>query len=1022
MRAVIRRIVVLGVVGVWTSHDRAGAGDSLPGESELAVLRSTMERALESDRTATLLPEGIAQYFEFPPVEPGASSLLRESPALTVERLTVPAGVRDGPAAWDTLRRLLGWCGPGRRVDVEFLGARPVWAELVELETRLVAVGEVEGERRTCEVLALLKRTGESVTALTPLRILRARSARQFTAAARLGTTAPQELGWSPSLGRASRLEGRGRAGGGAFLLHDVDGDGAVDLWLAGNDGLAHRLFLGLEGEDRAADFGLDRRELVLDARFADLDGDGVAELLLAGEALIVLHRSRLDQPYEALLDPIHPPVRSAVFTAVRAGDYDSDGLRDLLLLTHLQDPRQPLRALPQPLMQPRNGPGAMVLRQRPNPDGPQFQPHRADWLPPAGTLAADARVVAHAGGDRALVLADGASWRDVDAGEMPYDIELVRPVLRGRVIVDHDLDGDGDPEQWLGVATDAYAARAHRRVMERGGIAVRLLRDVESSFRGPWFVDELGPLQPLEFSGGMSDPGPVTAALSVDLDGDGRAELCVGTGRATLPAECWDEFFAVAQEQNGPDEWRAWWERRIDEGTRAGGAVDRCYVALGDGEFLDVAWLWGLDTLGEVVSLAALDRDGDGDRDLLVRDCENAGVVWWRNDLDTPVPSEGMQPTGTESSAWSLPVEPVPVPPTLAAAIPAADPANNFQVRLVRASAAGAMVDGVVELAWDSPIGHFLRAVAASELEVGTLGDEEWRFWLNAERQVVALGAGVGDPQFLPALASSYAGIARTEIWRRRMVAIARDVGANHALELAEAVVEEDPVARSVAPIAARLAFAEGDLALTRVWCERVPPGHPDRAHTQTLLGRTLLAQRELERARAALAIAERLRPADAEVVRWLGEALWRLGEVDRSESLLHRAFYLGATDPDFLERFAEARLATGYARHAAQLCRELEQQRPGRRSLQLLRARAERTAGDLEAAGEALDALDATGADDPFVQIERVFLDLDQGDHAAAASRLGGLDPSALDEPGLRPLFDAAQARLRELSGDAP
>lgn len=122
------------------------------------------------------------------------------------------------------------------------------------------------------------------------------------------------------------------RAGGGG-VLSDLDGDGDLDLLLTAPFG--HAVLLANEGDRfvaRDSGAGIEELDSLVDARAADLDSDGLPDLLVAAGQSVRLYRnlgaSFVEAPALATFEPEVRPVATSV------ADVDGDWHPDVYVLT----------------------------------------------------------------------------------------------------------------------------------------------------------------------------------------------------------------------------------------------------------------------------------------------------------------------------------------------------------------------------------------------------------------------------------------------------------------------------------------------------------------------------------------------------------------------------------------------------------------------------------------------------------------------------------------------------------------
>ncbi len=339
----------------------------------------------------------------------------------------------------------------------------------------------------------------------------------------------------------------------GPMALGDADGDGRLDLFvgahrLPGRYPLApgSRILKDREGTlapDPEASRPFGGAGMVSSALFTHLDGDGLADLVLAGEwAPLRLYRQR-----EGRLEPWDPPVRPhgvplsrlpGLFNSVASGDFDGDGRLDLAAGNMGRNTAWPRRRLyyqarpsgTLPLLEAyysRERDAWLPVHERDRLAG-SFPALRGRWkthrdyagetmeslleehLPPMEFLEArlaDSVVLLHRGDHylmRPLPLeAQFAPVFGLDAG---------------------DVDGDGDID--IALAQNLWSASSIYGRQDAGS-ALILLNDGRGRFHA---------LPPSR--SGVASRGQGRGLALCDFDGDGRLDLAAGQHRG--PTRLW--------------------------------------------------------------------------------------------------------------------------------------------------------------------------------------------------------------------------------------------------------------------------------------------------------------------------------------------------------------------------------------------------------------------------------------------------------------------------------------------------
>ncbi len=476
------------------------------------------------------------------------------------------------------------------------------------------------------------------------------------------------------------------RRGGYALAVADMDHDGRSDV-LVGNWGPV-QLFrnTGERFEDVTAKSGLQGETLVKSAAFADLDGDKLSDIVLVrfvdsaeapsegsdpnegrpGAGDVVVYRNLGDGRFERKGDVL---MRNHVYDRampLAIADFDGNGTLDLYV----------------------GFPGARdFTNDLSNSGGSKDKLHQGLWLndgkwgfiekPAALTGTAPDAIFPHAvlatdfTGDarpELLVVDDSGHpsplYRNDGKGnlaQIPKDQSLdVAAWAMGASAADFDGDGANDLvmtsimlggglrlEQWM-----ASQASVPEVVKLKNNLATRgmfLLRN-----------DGRGKFEDVTAQSGLAWAGAAPAGAEwFDYDNDGRLDLYVANGLWTGGEEDAEPFFNLIVHDRtyrekhltdlamslpgvtGPAANPVLQILREFRGTLAdpkapptsdkptlslaGHQRNRLFRNNGDGTFTDVAWLENADRIEDGYVMAPADLDGDGDQDLVLRNCDPA-------------------------------------------------------------------------------------------------------------------------------------------------------------------------------------------------------------------------------------------------------------------------------------------------------------------------------------------------------------------------------------------------------------
>jgi hypothetical protein len=426
------------------------------------------------------------------------------------------------------------------------------------------------------------------------------------------------------------------------MAVGDVDADGWEDVYVSQLGGQPNRLLMRGEGGavvDGAAAAGVDFLDTTRGALLVDLDGDGWLDLVVAKGADVALcwndGRGRFGER-RALVGPDDTkgkPGRAPIYS-ISAGDGDGDGDLDLFCCRYPSGGMS--GAVPSPYHEAGNGARNLYWR---NEGGRGFVECAAE-VGLGGELRftymalfedfdgdgdQDLYVVNDYGTNQ-LYRSEGGRFVNV-AGESGASDAAAG---MGLSVADCDLDGE----------LDLYVSNMHTpvgmRIVEME--AFRAGRGDLDAYRKHAQGNALlfgrggGVFADRGVTAGVAAGGWSWGALFADWNGDGWPDLYVPNGFASgereedLTSLFWRELAGGSPEVGEATgrylaAWQAVGHLSQWEGySWAGNERNAAYLNVGEGEFVDVSFAAGVDFLDDGRVASALDWDGDGNLDLLLR------------------------------------------------------------------------------------------------------------------------------------------------------------------------------------------------------------------------------------------------------------------------------------------------------------------------------------------------------------------------------------------------------------------
>ncbi len=470
---------------------------------------------------------------------------------------------------------------------------------------------------------------------------------------------------WLARLDPATGIDIYGNQG---VAVGDADGDGLDEIYVCQPAGLPNRLFRwrNQKLEEFSAAAGVDLLDDSASALFLDLRNLGRQDLVVLRGAGPVLYLNDGQGHFTLAPDAfrfVTPP--QGAFTGMAAADYDRDGHLDLYLCTYSFFQSEAQFRYPVPYFDAQNGPANFLMRNRLAKDGffedvttavgmnqnnnrYSFAPAWADY----DGSGWPSLYVANDFGRNNLYRNEGGKFRDVAA---EAGVEDIGP---GMSACWFDENGDGRPDLYV---ANMFTA-AGQQVIKSKSFPYPLNEAWRGHTKGNSFYRNLGDGK---FSSEAAQLGIEMgrwgwSADAIDFDNDGQAELFLTCGMLTadkspdLMGFFWRQVVArtpgtataSASYENG---WNAI-NQFIREGfSWNGNEPNLLYVK--HGEAYRPSPDSGLNFAADSRAFAALDLDGDGCLDLVVKSRLGPQLRVFQNRCGQARPRIGLRLVGTKSN-----------------------------------------------------------------------------------------------------------------------------------------------------------------------------------------------------------------------------------------------------------------------------------------------------------------------------------------------------------------------------------
>ena len=419
------------------------------------------------------------------------------------------------------------------------------------------------------------------------------------------------------------------------MAVGDVDGDGWEDVYLSQLGSQPNRLLVRGEGgavKDATVAAQVGFLDTTRGALFVDLDGDAHLDLALAKGAEVALCWNDGKGGF-ADRRPLDGPGKSPIYS-ISAGDGDDDG--DLDLFCSRYPHADVSGGVPSPYHEAKNGVRNLYWR---NEGGRSFvecaeevglaDVERFTYMAAFDDFDGDGDqdlYVVNDYGSNQLYENDGGHFKDVAAAK-----GAANPAAgMGLSIADCDLDGELD--LYVSNMHTPIGARVTEMARFRSGAGAHGAYQMHASGNALLFGEGGGAFSDRGAKSGVEIGGWSWGAIFGDWNNDGWPDLYVpngfqtGESRDELTSLFWRELAGSSPDSgaataNYHASWQAIGHLSQWKGySWAGNERNYAYMNIGEGEFVDASYASGTDFLDDGRVASALDWDGDGALDLLLR------------------------------------------------------------------------------------------------------------------------------------------------------------------------------------------------------------------------------------------------------------------------------------------------------------------------------------------------------------------------------------------------------------------
>jgi len=460
---------------------------------------------------------------------------------------------------------------------------------------------------------------------------------------------------WRARLDSASGIDVYGENG---VSVADIDGDGCDEIYICQPAGLPNRLYKNLRGKgmvDITDHAGVGVLYDSSCALFVDFRNRGVQDLIVLTNYSPLLFLNNGDGTFvfkpRAFRFASKP---QGAFSGMAAADYDLDGRVDLYLCTYVYFQSEDQYRYPMPYHDAENGPPNFMFHNELTPDGEGVfadvteavglnqNNNRYSFAPAWCDYNGDGwpdLYVANDFGRKNLYKNDHGRFTDVAA---EAGVEDIGPGMSASWF---DYDGDGLPDLYV---SNMWTA-AGQRVVESPNFTPAADGKLREAYRRHTKGNSLyrnrgdGTFEETGASEGVEMGRWAWCSDGVDFDNDGSPEIFVTTGMFTNSSErdlesfFWRQVVSKSPKQKAfAPKYEQGWDavnELIREGFNQNSREPNLLYGRRGDRFYDFSGVSGLNYPEDSRSFAAVDFDGDGNLDLLLKSRLGSQIRAFRND-----------------------------------------------------------------------------------------------------------------------------------------------------------------------------------------------------------------------------------------------------------------------------------------------------------------------------------------------------------------------------------------------------